>query len=232
MVVGNILLAVGLVPQPLAGEVGNERLFRFVRLSEVEAFLAQGWEVADSFAGTHHGHWSLLMELPALVPAPGPERPIEDGAGRTARMYVSTKTYGHSVGLSCCFRQWRADSHCRFLHGYALAVKFEFEADDLDARHWVVDFGSLKSLKAWLEDLLDHKTLVATDDPKLPLFRLMADGGLIQLREVPATGCEGIASIIFGATEVWLVDNGYAPRVRLRSVEVREHEGNSAMVMA
>ncbi|SVB70610.1 uncharacterized protein METZ01_LOCUS223464, partial [marine metagenome] len=27
-------------------------------------------------------------------------------------MYQSTKTYGNEVGLSCCFRQWRADSHC------------------------------------------------------------------------------------------------------------------------
>lgn len=29
--------------------------------------------------------------------------------------YVSTKTYGHEVGLSATFRQWRASSHCRLL---------------------------------------------------------------------------------------------------------------------
>lgn len=143
--------------------------------------------------------------------------------------HQSTKCYGHEIGLSAAFRQWRADSHCRFLHGYALAVKFIFEADELDARHWVVDFGSLKSLKGWLEDLFDHKTLVAEDDPELPAFRLMEKHGLCQLRIVPATGCERFAEMIYGATEVWLMDNGYSPRVRLVSVEVREHGANSAI---
>lgn len=145
--------------------------------------------------------------------------------------FQSTKTYNHSVGLSCCFRQWRADSHCRFLHGYALKVKFVFEADKLDERNWAVDFGSLKSLKGWLEDLLDHKTLVAEDDPQLEAFKSMDRNGLIQLRVVPSTGCEATAALIFEAAEVWLLDNGYVPRVTLKSVEVAEHEGNSALVM-
>ena len=35
-------------------------------------------------------------------------------------MYRSTKTYGNERGLSCAFRQWRADSHCNLIHGYSL----------------------------------------------------------------------------------------------------------------
>ena len=35
-------------------------------------------------------------------------------------MYRSSKTYGHEIGLSAAFRQWRAQSHCRLIHGYAL----------------------------------------------------------------------------------------------------------------
>jgi 6-pyruvoyltetrahydropterin/6-carboxytetrahydropterin synthase len=147
-------------------------------------------------------------------------------------VYRSTKTYGHNLGLSCCFRQWRAESHCRFLHGYALQVGFVFEADELDVRNWVVDFGSLKTLKGWLEDLLDHKTLVASDDPYIAVFKQMHSKGIIEMREVPATGCEATAALIFGATEVWLKDAGYTPRVRLVSVEVREHGANSAIVMS
>lgn len=143
--------------------------------------------------------------------------------------FASTKTYTHSVGLSCCFRQWRAESHCRFLHGYAIEVKFEFSAQELDIRNWAVDFGSLKSLKGWLEDLLDHKTLVASDDPLLHLFREMAAQGMIQMREVPATGCEALAYYIFQYAELWLQDNGYAPRIQLQSVEVKEHSANSAI---
>ena len=143
--------------------------------------------------------------------------------------YKSTKTYGHAIGLSAAFRQWRADSHCKYLHGYALAVKFVFEAGELDSRGWVVDFGSLKSLKGWLEDQFDHKTLVAEDDPERAVFALMDGRGMIQMRVVPATGCEAFAEMIYGAAQVWLKDNGYAPRVRLVSVEVCEHGANSAI---
>lgn len=140
----------------------------------------------------------------------------------------STKTYVHSVGLSSCFRQWRAESHCRFLHGYSLQVFCKFEAvGGLDVRNWAVDFGSLKSFKGWLEDTFDHKTLVAEDDPKFGHFAEMEENGLIQMRVVPATGCEAFSYMIYQYLETWLIDNGYSPRVRLTEVEVREHAGNS-----
>lgn len=142
--------------------------------------------------------------------------------------YRSTKTYGHEVGLSACFRQWRAQSHCHFLHGYALSVHVEFEADELDVRHWVVDFGSLKSFKGVLESTFDHKLLVAEDDPKLLELSALEAEGLAQIVVVPATGCEAFAKLIFDYAELWLVDNGYAPRVRCNLVTVREHAGNSA----
>lgn len=143
--------------------------------------------------------------------------------------YRSTKRYGHEIGLSAAFRQWRADSHCKYLHGYALAIKFVFEADELDNRNWVVDFGSLKSLKGILETTFDHKTLVADDDPALLLFDAMNTAGLIQMVRVPATGCEKFAEMIYDVTEIWLKDSGHAPRVRLVSVEVCEHGANSAV---
>lgn len=144
-------------------------------------------------------------------------------------MYQSTKTYGHEVGLSCAFRQWRADSHCNQIHGYALAVKFVFEAEELDARNWVVDFGSLKSLKGWLEGTFDHKLLVAEDDPMKDELLSLDTLGVASVVLVEATGCEAFSSLIFACTEVWLADNGYAPRVRLVSVEVMEHGANSAV---
>jgi len=103
-----------------------------------------------------------------------------------------------------------------------------FETKNLDLRNWAVDFGSLKSFKVWLEDTFDHKTLVASDDPELPTFRDLSVRGLIQLREVPATGCEAFSRMIFEYLEGWLKDNGYTPRVQLRKVEISEHGGNSA----
>ncbi len=146
--------------------------------------------------------------------------------------YVSTKTYGHEIGLSCCYRQWRAESHCNKLHGYALAFRFEFEATDLDSRNWVVDFGALKGLKAQLEATFDHKTLIASDDPKLDHFRELQRVGCLDLVVVPAVGCEKFAELAMSMAEHWLNDQGMSSRVRVRSVEVREHGANSGQVIA
>ena len=146
--------------------------------------------------------------------------------------FRSTKTYGHDLGLSCCFRQWRSESHCRFLHGYALAVHFEFEADELDARNWVMDFGSLKPVKQWLEQTFDHKTLAAVDDPLLEHMRTMDDLGLIQLVVVPHVSCEAFAEHIFAWVSDWLSGQGLTPRVQLSEVHVREHGANAAKVLA
>lgn len=146
-------------------------------------------------------------------------------------IFQSTKTYAHSVGLSCCFRQWRAESHCHYLHGYALKVTLTFETEELDIRNWAVDFGSLKSLKGWLEDTFDHKLLVAEDDPALDDLMNLQALGIAQIRVLPGLGMERFAEAIWQYADTWLLDNGYAPRCKLRSIEVWEHEGNSAKVI-
>lgn len=148
-------------------------------------------------------------------------------------MYQSTKTFGHDVGLSCAFRQWRAHSHCRFIHGYSLAIKFTFETNEPDNCGWVVDFGGLKSLKTMMEDTFDHKLLVAEDDPRLREILALSSSDLgekpaADIVVVPATGCEAFAKMIYEVTEQWLLDAGFAPRCRLVSVQVSEHGANSA----
>lgn len=144
-------------------------------------------------------------------------------------MYQSTKTFGANLGLSAAFRQWRADSHCRFIHGYALEFKFTFESADLDVRNWVVDFGGLKSMKQILEDTFDHKTIVAEDDPQIAWFVEAQTRGIVDLVILPAGGCEKFAEYTYEVAEQWLKDAGFAPRCRLVSVEVREHGANSAI---
>lgn len=143
--------------------------------------------------------------------------------------FRSTKTFGHDLGLSCAFRQWKAESHCHYVHGYALAFRFEFEADELDVRNWVVDFGGLKRLKAMLEDTFDHKLVVASDDPYIEYFREGHKLGVLDLVEVEAGGCEKFAQLVFECAEQWLIDAGFSPRCRLVSVEVKEHGANSAI---
>jgi len=142
--------------------------------------------------------------------------------------YISSKTFGHDLGLSCCFRQWRADSHCRMLHGYAMAIHLEFEADTLDDKNWVVDFGSMKDLKSMFEQLFDHTLIVAEDDPDLDTFVDLNDKNIANVVFVENTGCEAFAKLIFDITDGWLEQEAYTPRVRMRSVTVSEHGANSA----
>lgn len=141
--------------------------------------------------------------------------------------YISTKTFEHA--FSCAFRQWRANSHCRFLHGYALTVRIEFEAECLDDQNWVVDFGGLKSFKALLEATFDHKLVVAEDDPQKDVIAALAGLGVADVVVIPATGCERFAEYIFHLASHWLAGNNLAERVTVRQVEVSEHGANSAI---
>lgn len=147
-------------------------------------------------------------------------------------MYLVTKTYGHDLGLSACFRQPLASSHCRDPHGYALSFKFTFSALSLCPNNWVVDFGSLKPLKAWLVENFDHRTILAEGDPLIDdLAPIYAKHGFAPINVLPFVGCEGFASYAGEAAErlvitPWDRDNR---GLRLVEVETREHGANSAI---
>jgi 6-pyruvoyltetrahydropterin/6-carboxytetrahydropterin synthase len=146
--------------------------------------------------------------------------------------YRSTKTFTHETGLSCCFRQWRAKSHCAYLHGYAISVKLEFAATHLDENGWVFDFGGLKAVRDRLHDYYDHKLLVAMDDPKLETIKDLEKVGVAQVVVLVNVGCEAFARHIGLGVQQWLDEhetNKDSRRVWLHSCEVREHGGNSAI---
>jgi len=169
-------------------------------------------------------------------------------------MYYSTKTYGTDRGLSCCFRQWRADhSHCSTLHGYSIGIKLIFKSETLDEKNWVMDFGGLKAFKAWADLMFDHTMLIAHDDPHLDTFMALDaikggfnDMGVVDLRVVDAVGCEAFAEMAYRQMDIILksFQEGYivniddqeykarypvSPGVKLVSAEVFEHAGNSAL---
>lgn len=148
-------------------------------------------------------------------------------------MYRSTKTFGHDLGISCAFRQWRADSHCRFIHGYALSFHIVFEAEALDERNWVMDFGGLKQVKQAIQDAYDHKLLIAVDDPLFNTLvpHILEKEGAADIRIVERTGCEAFAKEVFTLVEEFLHNTRQYPRVRIVSVECREHGANSAIYL-
>lgn len=179
--------------------------------------------------------------------------------------YLSTKTYGTDRGLSCCFRQWRANhSHCSLLHGYSIGIKLTFESDTLDDKNWVMDFGGLKAFKEWADWQFDHTLIIANDDPHLKTFKDLANmvlmnsvnpesnspierGAICDLRIVSGVGCEKFAELAYRTMneilEAYQENRGWTHpdgrifkarytvgnRVKLRSAEVFEHAGNSAI---
>ena len=142
--------------------------------------------------------------------------------------FISTKTY-NQIG-PVAYRQWRADSHCNLIHGYALSFHLEFECDTLDARNWCMDFGGLKPLKDLLEDWFDHTLLVAQDDPMREHLLNLGKLKLAKITEVEKTGCEGIADFLYEyINTIFLKDYGEKDRVWCSKVEVRETDANMAM---
>jgi len=148
--------------------------------------------------------------------------------------FQSTKIFD---GYSTVFRQWRAEgTHCSFLHGYGISFKIIFEGD-LDERNWVWDFGGMKRAKntidgvppkVWMDYMFDHTMLVAEDDPFLPAAIEMDKAGIVQLRIIPATGAEQFSKFIYDKVSEFIkieTDN----RVRVVSVEFKEHTKNSAI---
>lgn len=142
--------------------------------------------------------------------------------------YTVTKRYGHELGLSACFRQWRARSHCRFLHGYALAFEITYEGGALDEHGWLIDFGGLKPLKEAIVTIFDHKLLVAGDDPLVATFQEMHLAGLADVQVLKdGVGVEAFARLVSGFAAVHLINTG-RDDVRIAAVTCAEHGANSA----
>jgi len=143
-------------------------------------------------------------------------------------MYRSTKTYGNDRGLSCAFRQWKADSHCNLIHGYSLGFRFTFEAKELDERNWVYDFGECKWIKKYLDEVFDHTLAIAEDDPELDTFKELHGKDLANLFTFKGVGCEKFAEHVYDyvSSKVYEDTKG---RVSVYSVEVFEHGANSAI---
>jgi 6-pyruvoyltetrahydropterin/6-carboxytetrahydropterin synthase len=142
------------------------------------------------------------------------------------------------------------------IHGYSIGIKLVFESETLDEKNWVMDFGGLKAFKEWADWQFDHTMCVALDDPHLNKFQDLArlgkqdQGGVLSLRLVTGVGCEKFAELVFRtmneilaayqAGQSWTHPDGrvfearypVGAGVRLRSAEVFEHAGNSAVYEA
>jgi 6-pyruvoyltetrahydropterin/6-carboxytetrahydropterin synthase len=141
-------------------------------------------------------------------------------------MYQSTKII--ELG-SCAFRQPKAKSHCRHLHGYRLLSKIWFNSHTLDENNWVMDFGALKDLKTTLERIFDHTLVVDAKDPLLDLFKQLATADAAQIVIMDdGVGIEKFAKKVYDIANNFVITKTKG-RVWVSKVEVWEHEKNSAI---
>lgn len=142
-------------------------------------------------------------------------------------MWTVTKTFGQDLGLSCCYRQWRDERHCRYLHGYALTFHAMFAGPTLDHRNWLVSFGSFGKVKEYLKDRYDHKLLVAADDPMRPLLEAL-NNKVAQVMIVDVIGAEAFAHDLMNFIDMELENMGAAKGCELVEVTCEERPGNRA----
>ena len=129
---------------------------------------------------------------------------------------------------STAFRQPRAESHCKYIHGYQLKAEVTFACNELDGNNWVFDFGGLKDLKHIYKTQFDHTLVVASDDPEIELLKELNVRGLAQLRIMTGgVGIERFAEWCFKTADSF-VDEATNGRVWVESVTVYEHEDNFA----
>lgn len=139
--------------------------------------------------------------------------------------YQSTKLI--ELG-SCAFRQPNANSHCKFIHGYQLTAKVWLEANELDDKNWVFDFGAFKELSKSLQKTFDHKLVIDKNDPAKPAFREIERYGAAEIVEMDGVGIEKFAQYVFEETDNY-VKYHTNRRVWCSQVEVFEHDKNSAI---
>ena len=142
--------------------------------------------------------------------------------------YTSSKTYDN---LPCCHRAWRHAGHCRLIHGYSRSYTFHFACSALSPEGFVVDYGALGELKAWLEEMFDHTTLIAADDPDLPLFTQLHERGIIDMRVMEGTSMEAGARIVWEKADA-LIRAQSDGRAWCTRVEARENDKNGATYTA
>ncbi|MEB3200106.1 MAG: 6-carboxytetrahydropterin synthase [Synechococcaceae cyanobacterium] len=146
----------------------------------------------------------------------------------SAAPYCCSKRFS---GYPCTHRQWRHPGHCRFVHGYSRSFTFWFEATQLDAHGFVVDFSSLRPLEQRLAEQFDHTFLANADDPLLDTWKQLHAEGALDLRVMDNVGMESTAALVWGWANELLFERE-AGRSCCWRVEARENETNAAYYSA
>ena len=137
-------------------------------------------------------------------------------------MYTCSKTYSD---IPFAHRQHKHQGHCNLIHGHNWSFKFTFTCLELDDKGFVVDFGDLKFIAKWLEQL-DHAYVYNRGDRETEKL-LLNHPDLFKAYPVESCSAEGLAKHAFDQVSQ-LLNQHLGARVSLQSVEVFEDSRNAA----
>ncbi len=112
---------------------------------------------------------------------------------------------------------------CTNNHGHSFRMTLHLEGADLDERDMLIDFQETKVLKTWIDETLDHVTILWEKDP---LIKPLQDtGNKVYLTSKNPTS-EHIAEIILKKA-MELFENA---RVKIHCIEINETCTTSAKI--
>lgn len=112
---------------------------------------------------------------------------------------------------------------CTNNHGHSWIIKLVVDCEQLDDKDMVIDFQDLKALKVWIDDNLDHATILWENDPMCD-YIIQSKQRIFKTNENPTS--EIIGKIILEQA-IKMFEN---TRVSVTSVEVCETCTSAAKV--
>lgn len=125
-------------------------------------------------------------------------------------------------------RQHRHDGHCAQVHGHNWSIAVTFGCTELDPNGFVVDFGRLKYLRAWIDEHLDHACVFNREDPLREALVAVGGARVWKPYVVDCCSCEGMARHLWTVFDP-LVRAQTQSRAFVVSVELTEDSRNSAL---
>ncbi len=112
---------------------------------------------------------------------------------------------------------------CSNNHGHSWIIKVTVGSDILDSKGMVIDFNELKRLKQWIDDTLDHTTILWKEDPMVEYIK-KSNQRFFLTDDNPTS--EKIGKIIFQKA-IELFENN---KIKVISVEVSETCTSTAII--